>query len=335
MPGPYDLFKNANTQGTYVDGGAGFYNPRQYGVFSANPLATPKYAINNGIPRDAEYKETLARMYVSLANTSAETIDAYLRSLPDDARVQALGQVLTGPNTTRSTSNGFIDFFLQQVNESFQEKLQIEEVLGDNYVAWYFGQAPPIFQYNGTLLNSKQDDQVTGFALAYQHLIRGSALAQRGTLLRLRYDNVIVGGTVNSMTRVLNADNEMACPFAFSILVKEYVVLLEPEFSKITPEDYVQLQSEFYENSAADAIGEVSDRRVRLKAVMPARVSIASSAGQEEPANPPDPALPKPQQMQSLINQSVQTNPANDVKNPGDLAMSVPPTPGVNFTAAQ
>jgi hypothetical protein len=338
MAGPYDLFKSADRRGAYVGVGRGSfynssaYNPRQYGVFSANPLATPKYALNNGTPRDAEYKETLARMYISLAGTSDELKKAYLRSLPNDARVNALAQVLIGPNTTRDTaSNGFIDFFLQQVNESFQEKLQVEEVLGDNYVAWYFGQAPPVFQYNGTLLNSKQDDQVTGFALAYQHLIRGSALAQRGTLLRLRYDNIIVGGSVNSMTRILNAENEMACPFAFSILVKEYIVLLEPEFAKISPEDYVQLQTAFYSDSAADAIGQVSDRRVRLTTVVPARVSIASSVGQEPPADPPDPNLPKPQQQEAAVAAETTSSPASDVQNPGDLQEAPGIDPTVKF----
>jgi hypothetical protein len=205
-------------------------------------------------------------MYVSLGDAKDGAINDYLSSLPPDEETQALARVLTGDGLSGGT--GFVDFFLQQVQEGFQEVVQIDKVLGDNYVAFYFGQEPPVFQYSGTLLNSQQDDQRTGFARAYLSLLRGTQMARRGTLLRLRYDSVIVSGTLNSMSQSMNAENEMAVPFAFSLLVKEYLILPSIDYKRVSPAQYIQLATPFYEGNF-DAVGLASDIRALNGAIEP------------------------------------------------------------------
>lgn len=304
------------------------YNKRQQGVFAEHPLMTPKYAFNRG-NRDAEFKETLARMFISLANTNKDTIQAYLSSLPADDRIRALAQVLIGQG--QKPAAGFIDFFLTQINESFQEKMQVDEVLADNYVAWYFGQAPPVFTYSGWLLNSQQDDQTTGFLLAYQHLLRGTQLARRGTFLRLRYDNVIVGGSVNTMGRVLNADGELACPFNFTLLVKEMILLKLPKFTKMRAADFVQLSTQFAPDTVLQKIGQASDVRVRTTTVLPPQLAQSSVVGQEEPEEPVNVSLPAPQQLTNQFQSTVQDPVTNDLSvDPGTLQSLPPPVPNVS-----
>ena len=245
-------------------------NPGQQGVFGLHPLATPKYALNerNGTPRDNEFKDSLARMYISLADADDETRKAYLASLPDK-QTKELAKVLLGKG--QGSGAGFVDFFLQQVQESFQEVVQVDKVLGDNYVGFYFGQEPPVFQYSGSLLNSQQDDQRTGFALAYQYLIRGTQLARRGTLLRLRYDSVIVSGTVNHMTQAINAENEMIVPFSFSLLVKEYVIYQRTKYTKMSASQYLQLATDFSTKKLSD-VGLVDDSRIHAAMIEPSDV---------------------------------------------------------------
>jgi len=274
-------------------------NRRQHGVFGLHPLATPKYAFNKGA-RDNEFKESLARMYVSLADASEQLKQQYLTSLPGDAATQALAKVLVGLGQQRG-GTGFIDFFLQQVNESWQESVQVDKVLGDNYVAFYFGQEPPVFQYAGTLLNSQQDDQRSGFALAYQQIIRGTQLARRNALLRIRYDNVIVSGSMNSHTQAINAENEMVVPFTFSLLVKEYVVLQNPRFTKKSRRDFVQLATQFASGELGP-VGRVSDVRVRSIMVQPNVSAAESSAGPDEPDPTIDSDLSAPIQMDLKMN---------------------------------
>ena len=129
----------------------GKYNPGQQGVFALHPLMTPKYAKNKG-SRDNEYRDTLSRMYLSLAGADSNAKEKYLASFSEDPTAYALAQVLIGVNSSTG-GTGFIDFFLDQIREQWQEKVQISELLSDNYVAYFFGQAPPIFTFSGNLLN--------------------------------------------------------------------------------------------------------------------------------------------------------------------------------------
>lgn len=283
------LYDENETKGT---------NRGQHGVFGLHPLATPKYAINKGA-RDNEHKETLARMYVSLADASEQLKQQYLSSLPGDAQTQALAKVLIGSGQSKGSA-GFIDFFLQQANEAWQEAVQVDKVLGDNYVAFYFGQEPPVFQYAGTLLNSMQNDQRSGFALAYQHILRGTSLARRNALLRLKYDNVIISGTMNTHSQTLNAESEMAVPFTFSLLVKEYMVLRNPRFTKKSQSDFVQLATKFAAGELGP-VGRVSDVRVRSIMVQPNISSAESAAGIDEPDPTIDATLPAPQQLDAKV----------------------------------
>ena len=299
-------------------GGASAYNPGQYGVFALHPLATPKYAL--GRPRDAECKETLARIYIDLGTTDDRVKQQYLQSLPSDAQTQALAQVLIGAG--QKVQTGFVDFFLTQAQESFSEKLQIDQFLGDNYVAWTFGQEPPIFSYSGNLLNSQQDDQRTGFALAYQHLLRGTSLARRGALARLRYDSVIVSGIAISTSQVLNAENELVVPFTFQFLVKEYVVVQQPRYRKTSMADFVQLATAFASPDRLRAVGRASDVRVRTTMILPPALAQTSAAGSEENITVVDTTQPAPQQLAAKTAQSIA--PAATTQ---DVLGTVPNTP--------
>lgn len=330
------LLADDETGVTSANSGGGVisdYNPGQTGVFALHPLMTPKYARNNGL-RDAEFKETLARLYISLADASENTKKLYLKSLPKNAQVQALAKVLIGSGAGSGGGSGFIDFFLGQAQENFQEKMQVDEVLSDNYVVFYFGQQAPVFNYAGYLLNSQQDDQVTGFALAYQHLIRGSQLARKGALLRLRYNGVIVSGTVNTMTTSLGAENELAVPFNFSLLVKEYAILRQPNFVKLSQDDFVALSTQFDPDGVLRQVGQAKDARVRTTILSPLTLAAESVAGADESGEPVDENLTAPEQLQSQISQASQpASPTTNVRGtlPANNQSVQPPAPLASF----
>jgi hypothetical protein len=255
---------------------ASLYNARQQGVFSANPLMTPKYAKNTGL-RDAEFKDTMARLYVSLADVGPQAIKTYRDTLPD-TQTKALADVLLATGKGGSPGTGFIDFFLTSANESFQEVMQVDKVLADDYVAFFYGQSPPIFQYSGVLLNSMQDDFRSGFARAYLELLRGTQLARRGALARLRYDSVIVSGVMTAHQQTLQSDNELAVPFSFSFLVKDYTILSNARFNKLSASQYVQLADQS-EVAKLGASGVADDRRVRTVSSTPPVPAGQSAAG--------------------------------------------------------
>ena len=199
------------------------------GVFGPSCIATPKYALNEG-GRD-DFRETMARLFIQVNSKELggnnPPFPSSVRGGSKDATSYELAKVISGTALTdiNNGSAGYIDFLLQNVTHAFQEKVDVAEVLSDNYVAYYFGQAAPIFNYSGILLNTKQDDQVMNMLRIYRDMTRGSQLAKRRKLLSIRYDGIIVRGTMNSLTSSLDATGEMACPFGFSLLVKKLIIL--------------------------------------------------------------------------------------------------------------
>ena len=118
------------------------------------------------------------------------------------------------------SSYGYVDFLLTQAQESYQEKVQVVDVLSDNYVAFYFGSQPPVFQYSGVLLNTRQDDWRAAFTIMYNAIMRGSQLARRKKLITLAYDEMSVTGSIMGMTQTLTAEMQMASQFTFQMLVQ-------------------------------------------------------------------------------------------------------------------
>jgi hypothetical protein len=228
------------------------------GVFADHPAMTPKYAQNKG-QRDAEYRESMARMFLSIADDGDASKQKFLNNLPSGA-VQDIASVLLG----NSGNGGYIDFLLARIDESFQEKVQINEVLSDNYVAFFFGQAAPIFSFQGYLINSYQDDQRLGMHLAYQNLLRGSQLARQHALVRIRYDSVIVSGALMSMQQTISAENETAIAFSFQLLVKNFFVFEDPHITTKVLTAFNPAGSAF-----PDSVGVQNTNKIKTTTVVP------------------------------------------------------------------
>lgn len=186
------------------------------GVFGRHPGSTSKNAVNRG-RRDAEHRESMARLFVEIPGNDMEafmdTVSAETRPL---ARILA-----TAADGSGTGGTGFLDFLLTSAQEPFAEKAQIVDTLTDNYVAFYSGQAPPLFQYRGTLLNTYQDDQRVWMLRLYREILRGTRLANRNLIVRLRYDSFIVSGYMENLTLSIRGETEhTASEFAFSLRVK-------------------------------------------------------------------------------------------------------------------
>lgn len=194
------------------------------GVFGPNPGATPKYAFNartGGRGRDAEYRESMARLFVEVPQHKMErflsTVAAETRPL---ARVLASGTQTGGGGGT-----GFIDFLMTRADEQFNEKAQIVDTLTDNYVAFYSGQSPTAFQYSGMLLNTYQDDQRVWMLRLYREILRGTRLANRGMVARLRYDSLLLSGYLENLALGLDgATDHNSSTFSFTFRVKRMSV---------------------------------------------------------------------------------------------------------------
>jgi hypothetical protein len=193
------------------------------GIFAEVPGYTPKYAVNDGAAENADFREQMARMFLQIPN-----YQTFVNEFNAKPEAQQVAKMLGGTVSSTGASsggNGYIDFLLQSVQHGYTEKNQVVELLADEHVAYFFGQAAPMFTYAGTLLNTKQDDQAMNMLRLYQEMGRGTKLAQRNTLLSIRYDGVIVSGVMMNLSLSLNAEMETAVPFNFSLLVKQVLQL--------------------------------------------------------------------------------------------------------------
>lgn len=217
------------------------YNPaRGAGGVFANFMQgmTSKYAKNTDGYRSDFYRNTLARLFIKVDATemnlfASSVSDAHTESqlVPRIAGTVARRQQnrTTGgagvndanvrADQTAST-NGYLDFCIQQASMPLQEKVDLKETLADNYVAYFFGQSPPMWTFSGWLFNSVQDDQATNFLRLYLEILRGTQLARRQKVVSLKIDSYIITGAIINTTFTLQSNMEVYVPFQFQLLVK-------------------------------------------------------------------------------------------------------------------
>ena len=206
---------------------------RSRGVFAEFPLTTPKYMRHpDGGRASRDGLETLARMYIVIDNANDASVQKKIASIKSgmDAESKELVDYLVGTGRSKDSkysanNTGYVDFFLQNVARSYSEKVQVVDVLEDNYVAFFYGQQPPTFAFSGYVLNTYQDDWAMRMLRIYRDLARGTQLARRGLLFYIRFDSTIVSGSLLNLQLNLDAAFEMTLPFSFQMLVKkEHIV---------------------------------------------------------------------------------------------------------------
>lgn len=236
-----DVFKKANVgsdvesenNGSVVARNEKTGLPEQaLGVFAAWPGCTPKYMRHEG-PRKSDYLGTMSRMYVRLRGKSKGRYKSLLNSMPD-LETRQVAEVLFGGRYQNDAGKadgayaggqGYVDFLLQQADHSTQEKFSVSEVLSDNYVSFFFGQQAPLFTYRGMLMNTYQDDWAMRMNRLFRSIARGTQLARRGLLLYLRYDSVLVSGSLVALNMTHRAESETGVPFSFQLLVKKMHIM--------------------------------------------------------------------------------------------------------------
>lgn len=205
------------------------------GVFAEFPGMTPKYAWNSRDgSRERDFTETMARLFVQVGPKEYEKF--YQSVAASSPESEPLAKVLAGTNVAVGSENGgagYVDFLLQSAQHNVQEKMEVVELLSDNHVAYFYGQAAPTFSYSGSLINTIQDDQAMNMLRIYRDMIRGSQLARRRKVVRLRYDGMIVTGAAMNLQWALSAENESVVPFSFSILVKQITILPNDEYGLV------------------------------------------------------------------------------------------------------
>jgi hypothetical protein len=283
MASPSDLVDNLNTVSLDAVGNKrGLLSPYRnslvpahspHGIFGEFPGMTPKYARNNSDHRGDNYRETMARLYLRLS--SPEALRAYLSNIrANSPKSYPLAEMLAGTGT--AGGSGYIDFILTSAQHAFGEKREAVEFLNDDFVIYYYGQSPPVFNYSGMLMNTLQDDQASNMFRMYEDMLRGTALARDKQAVSLRYSGWIVTGYFDSFSFGLSGDNENVCPFNFQMTIKE--MRLAPNLSYgLAP------LSDAFDGAALVTAAQVSGTSVNVRSLLPAAGSAAATPLPSDP----------------------------------------------------
>lgn len=140
-----------------------------------------------------------------------------------------LQQALQSGDTTapQFSSNNLISaysrFFLQQVDEGDQEKLQIFETFTAFYV-FFYGRRPRIYRYSGTLLNDGNHKWSNDLQFFYENYFRGTRSAELSAQVILNYDGKIVSGFMIDLQMQRSAGPiQKGSPFSFQVIVVDDV----------------------------------------------------------------------------------------------------------------
>lgn len=130
-----------------------------------------------------------------------------------------------GELTSKTGQTGqFKDFFLTNVQVAYDEKVQVMTTFGDNFVAYYFGRQPVVFNLSGIVFDTLDQDWFNKFFILYQTTLRGTQLARNFELVEIYLPNLRLVGTINSLQNSQDSSNDSTVTFSMQFLAK----LVEP-----------------------------------------------------------------------------------------------------------
>lgn len=123
------------------------------------------------------------------------------------------------------SAEGFAKFFVTNVAVSYNEKSQITTTFGDNEVVYYFGRQPIVFNISGLLFDSIENDWFSKFLTLYAGVLRGTQLAKSFSLVQITFPNMIVTGSISSLSTSQDASRDTDITFNMQFIAKEVVPL--------------------------------------------------------------------------------------------------------------
>lgn len=145
--------------------------------------------------------------------------------------------------------NYYNDFTLLQITEAREEKMQVVETFGEDFV-FFFGERPRFIACAGVLANAIDFNWRAEFWENYDKYLRGTKLVEAKAKVYLSWDDIMVEGYIVRAQAVDNASDPYAIPFNFAMLITGYFSLAALNFSALT-----QLKNSSESAEASDFAG--------------------------------------------------------------------------------
>jgi len=146
----------------------------------------------------------------AISSFAQEDTEATIRIIKEDTKADIL------PPYTK--------FILESVQEAHSERQQIVETFGDYYV-FMFGERPPMYNFGGSLINSRNINWVSDFMLLYERYFRGTRCAEQKTRVLLTYGGRQIEGYIINTSNQTTASSQEAVNFSFQMIVTSRKIL--------------------------------------------------------------------------------------------------------------
>lgn len=165
------------------------------------------------------------------ADEPALNVQTYMQRFVDEFdEEEASIRVLGPPKGNAKTGERqdlippFTKFLLENVQESHSERSQVVETFGTFY-AFFFGERPPVYNFSGTLVNSRSINWLSDFMFYYENFLRGTRCVENNASLVLTYGGRQIEGFLLNVSSNTQAINDKGVAFSFQVLVIDRKIL--------------------------------------------------------------------------------------------------------------
>lgn len=135
----------------------------------------------------------------------------------DLASIRIVGKIRNQPKEVDLIPR-FQKFFLQSVQESHQERHQIVETFGDFFV-FFYGERPPIYNFTGIMLNSKDVNWIQDYMFFYENFLRGTKTVELNAKIIMTYQGRQIEGFILNTSNVTQAATQNGVSMSFQVVV--------------------------------------------------------------------------------------------------------------------
>ncbi len=136
------------------------------------------------------------------------------------------------------------NFLIQNVTLNREEKMQVIETFGENYV-YFFGHRSPTANFRGLLLNSQTFEWFSEFDQNYVNSFRGTRTSARNKEVSITIDGVIYSGHIHNVSYDLNAEMPNSVNVSFNMHIHKIHHITNPrELKGAAPSIIEQLNTD-------------------------------------------------------------------------------------------
>jgi hypothetical protein len=113
----------------------------------------------------------------------------------------------------------FNNFSLTGVTEAKDQMVKVHMNFGGSWNAFFFGDKPTVYSFNGFFLDSKEYPYYQEFMVAYDNYLAGRKCVENKFQMLIAYDGKIIGGYILNISVSSNSNNPYMKAFNFSVLI--------------------------------------------------------------------------------------------------------------------